>query len=228
MAVYDARYADAYRALYVDHPMWRDKHDLNLQIVRELLAPGARWLDLCCGQAWHFTQIAGVAKTGVDASAAQLARARADNPDAAFVEADVLACDVSDVGGTFDLVTCFWGAYGYLDDVARIRAFVDRAIAWTAEGGALYLELITPHTLAAFDASPFAIEHGCRVELRSHDGVAWSYHDAGGRHDLTSPPAELFEAALAPYFARVATRGVVTTMRQLVATGRSRERVIDR
>ena len=87
--LYGDDYAAVYRALYVDHPMWRDKHEMNVKIVRGLLRPGGAWLDTCCGQAWHFTQIDGVAKTGIDVSAAQLACARAANPGAVFVEAAV-------------------------------------------------------------------------------------------------------------------------------------------
>ena len=222
--LYDDRYGELYRELYIRHPQWRDKHELNLRIVGSLLRPGGTWLDACCGQAWHFTQVGGVAKTGIDLSAAQLAHARKGDPTATFLEGDVLEVELD---ARFDLVTCFWGAYSYLDDPARIAAFVRRAIAWTAPGGALYLELITPATLAAFNATAFAEATGSAVRLRSADGVAWSYRDPGGWHDLTSPPAAFFEALLAPCFRSVETRGVAATMVQLVAAGRSEERVID-
>jgi hypothetical protein len=215
--IYGEHYLDAYRALYIDHPGWRAKHELNLDIVRSLLPPGGSWLDTCCGQAWHFTQHGGGAKTGIDLSAAQLARARQDNPTATFLEADVLEVALD---ARFDLVTNFWGAYSYLNDHDRIAAFVRRAIEWTAPGGALYFELITPSTLEAFNASAFAEEHGAAVQLRSPDGVAWSYRDPGGWHDLTSPPAPFFEALLAPHFRTVEIRGSVTTLMQLVAAGR--------
>jgi SAM-dependent methyltransferase len=220
--LYGDRYSELYRALYVSHPQWRDKHELNLRIIRSLLRPGGAWLDTCCGQAWHFTSIDGVAKTGIDVSAAQLRHARRDNPAATFLEADVLdpALDAA-LDARFDLVTNFWGAYSYLDDRARIAAFVRRAIAWTAPGGALYFELITPGTLAVFNAIPFAEDTGSAVRLRSDDGVAWSYRDPGGWHELTSPPAAFFEALLAPHFRTVETRGVAATLVQLVATGRA-------
>lgn len=222
--LYGDRYSEIYRELYIHHPMWGGKHARNREIVRSLLPPppGGSWLDLCCGQAWHFAQVEGAAKTGVDVSAAQLAHARRDNPGAAFLEADVLdpALDAR-LGRRFDLVTSFWGAYSYLDDLERIAAFVRRAIGWTAPGGALYLELITPATLAAFNATPFAGDTGSAVELRSPDGVAWSYRDPGGRHALTSPPAPFFEALLAPCFRSVESRGTVATMVQLVAAGRT-------
>lgn len=218
-ALYGDGYSEVYRELYVRHPMWRDKHELNLRIVRSLLAPGGSWLDTCCGQAWHFTEVPGAARTGIDVSAAQLRHARRDNPDATFLEGDVLEVALD---ARFDLVTSFWGAYSYLDDHARIAAFVRRAITWTAPGGALYLELITPDTLAAFNATAFAADTGSAVRLRSADGVAWSYRDPGGWHDLTSPPAAFFEELLAPHFRSVEPRGVAATLVQLVAAGRQR------
>ena len=122
-------------------------------------------------------------------------------------------------------VTNFWGAYSYLDDHDRITAFVRRLIAWTAPGGALYLELITPATLAAFNALAFAASADAAVRLRSADGVMWSYRDPGGWHDLTSPPLETFEALLAPWFREVSVRGDVATMQQLVAVDRSAARL---
>jgi hypothetical protein len=217
--VYDDRYADLYRALYIEHPMWSDKHACNLRILGELLRPGGSWLDTCCGQAWHFAHAgAGVRCTGIDVSAAQLRRARRDNPAATFVEADVATVELG--AARFDLVTNFWGAYSYLDDHDRIAALVGRLRDWTAPGGALYLELITPATLAAFNAIPFAADTGSRTILRSDDGVRWSYQDPGGRHDLTSPEPAWFERWLGPWFDRVEIVGTVSTMQQLVATGR--------
>ena len=223
--LYDDAYSEVYRALYIDHPMWHDKHDTNSRLLGELLRPGASWLDTCCGQAWHFTQAGDGAKTGIDVSAAQLARARAANPDARFLEGDVLAVELPE---QFAVVTNFWGAYSYLDDLARITAFVHRLVDWTASGGSLYLELITPATLEAFNQTGFADNTGARVKLRSPDGVAWSYHDPGGWHDLTSPPVAAMHALLVPWFERVESRGLVATMDQLIATGRSDQRVIDR
>lgn len=217
--IYSDSYAEIYRQIYIDHPMWSEKHEVNIRNVRALLPPGGRWLDTCCGQAWHFTQLPEIAdKTGIDLSPAQLARARAANPRARFIEGDVLECDLH--GEQFDLVTNFWGSYSYLDDEERIAALVERMIGWCAPGGAVYLELITPETLAAFNATDFAADTDSQTILRSPDSVKWGYQDPGGYHDLTSPPAGFFDRLLRPWFDAVEGQEVVTTMRQLVATGK--------
>ena len=111
LEVYGDPTAALTRALHPP-PIWRDKHELNLRLVRSLVRPGGAWLDTCCGQAWHFTAVDGVVKTGIDLSAAQLVHARRDNPTATFLEADVLDVELD---ARFDLVSNFWGAYSYLD-----------------------------------------------------------------------------------------------------------------
>lgn len=217
--LYSASYAPIYRRIFIEHPQWRAKHQRNLEILRSLLSPESRWLDLLCGQAWHFSQLPEVgSRTGVDASAAQLAFARRECPAATFIEADVLSCDLE--AASFDVVTSFWGSYSYLDDPDRIARFVARMIEWTAPGGAVYLELITPETLLAFNRIAFAAETGSATELRSADATRWSFRDPAGVHRLTSPPIAFFRELLAPHFAVVELRGSVSTMKQLVARER--------
>ena len=217
--IYDERYADVYRALYIDHPMWKGKHQMNLEILASLLSPGCSWLDTCCGQAWHFAQVGPVVRqTGIDISAAQLCRARMGCPHATFIQGDVLEADLGP--GQFDVVTNFWGAYSYLDAPERIAAFVQRLVTWTAPKGAVYLELITPATLLAFNLADFAHDTGARTILRSDDGVRWSYQDPGGRHELTSPLASFFLRLLEPHFEHVEIVDTVVTMQQLVAVRR--------
>jgi SAM-dependent methyltransferase len=220
--LYDDSYAAIYRALYIDHPQWRDKHSCNVAIVRSLVSRQSSWLDTFCGQAWHFSQVGEVERRiGVDVSAAQLRAARHANPEAVFIEADVLAVDAGDLGGDgFDLVTCFWGSLSYLDGPGAIAAFLGRAAAWTAPGGSLYLELITPATLEAFNQSGFAAETGSRTGAGGAGEWAWSYDDPGGRHEMVSPPLGFFRERLAPWFEQVELRAMVATMQQLVATGR--------
>lgn len=220
-ALYNADYARIYRKLYIEDPQWRDKHALNLRIIRSLLGPRSSWLDTCCGQAWHFSQVSGGGeRTGIDISAAQLEVARRACPSARFIEADVLACDLA--GARFDLVTNFWGSYSYLADLERIEAFLDRLIDWVAPGGALYLELITPETLSAFNETEFAARAGSRV-IREDIGPGWSYQDPGGTHELLSPPRSFFRDRLAPWFGWVERRGTAATMEQLVAVDRAAE-----
>lgn len=201
--IYDRRYAEQYDSFYL-HP-WRPKHDLNVRHITPLLKSGRpdapAWLDLCCGQAWHFAQFPeSVGKLGVDASAAQLALARERNPDADFIEADVL--EVALEPGSFDLVTCFWAAYCYLGDADRIGRLLTRAVTWTRPGGSIYFEILLPSDLESFNDSEFAANTGFRVIAHSHDLSRWQYRDCGGWHEMFSPPVSFFTQTMAPYFTR--------------------------
>lgn len=226
-AIYDNAYADTYDALYL-HP-WPNKHRHNLatlaRILESLPSEGCRWLDLCCGQAWHFAQFpASIVKVGLDISPAQLRRARQRNPDASFIQGDVLQPNIlrpDFTGSAFDLVTSFWGAYCYLDDPVMIGTFVDKAISWTRRGGSVYLEILLAEMLESFNRSAFAGESGFRVTARSSDFSRWSYRDCGGEHLMTSPPLAFFTSRVEPFFESVNVNFDNGFMYHLVASRRT-------
>ena len=224
-AIYDRAYADRYEELYIQP--WQAKHEMNRRLLDMLMPrstrPDRRWLDLCCGQAWHFSCYPEVGwRLGVDLSPAQLQIARLRNPQAQFLCANVLEVTLPQV--SYDLVTCFWGAYCYLDDNQLIATLLQRMLAWTAPGGALYLELLTPDVLASFNASEFAQRTGFRVEPRSGDYTRWSYSDAGGHHLMTSPTREWFLEQLTGHFRDVRLHEDGGFMSHLVATGHCKSR----
>lgn len=222
VAIYDDAYADEYDSLYL-HP-WTAKHRLNLHNIERLLREirqkrSVSWLDLACGQAWHFTRVAQpVHKVGLDLSRAQLDKARSANPDARFVRGD-MSCSVFREA-SFDLITSFWGAYCYLNGIDRIRSFIRRVIDLTRGGGAIYLEVLLPENLETFNLSGYAERTGFRVSPRSPDYTRWSYQDAGGEHVMTSPPLELFIEPLSESFVRVEAEHDSGFMVHVIATGK--------
>jgi len=219
-SIYDDAYAERYDALYL-HP-WRGKHEVNQRHLARLLAampPRPRWLDLACGQAWHFSQFPdSIAKFGVDLSLAQLRRARRRSPAARFVQADMSRVAFPD--GAFDLVTAFWAGYCYLDDAARIEAFFRRAVGWIRPGGALYVEVLPPSHLASFNASRYAAATSFRVMSRTPGYEKWAYEDSGGIHEMTSPPVERFLEWLAPGFFTVESQFAGGFMVDVIARDR--------
>lgn len=218
---YDVDYARVYDELYL-HP-WPRKHRHNEATLRRVLGTlprrPRRWLDLACGQAWHFSRFPDdVEQLGVDRSPAQLELAARRAPHATFVQADI--SEVVFPQGRFDLVTNFWAAYAYLDDEAIIADLVRRAVGWIDTGGALYFELLLPDDLTTFNESEFARRTGFRVQPRSTDWRKWAYTDGGGVHDMTSPPVDLFLDALGSAFEHIETQHDGGFMVHLVATGR--------
>ncbi len=202
--IYGEAYAENYAALYIDP--WRLKHDLNVRTLAGLLSqrssPKVEWLDLACGQAWHFRQFAGLARmTGLDLSAAQLRHARKHSPEAMFICADVLRPPF--VRQSFDLVSNFWAGYCYLAGVEAIGSFLDVACNVLRPGGALYMEVLLARDLASFNNSNYAARTGFRVEPLTPDYVNWAYEDSGGRHIMTSPHLAFFEERLSGRFTSV-------------------------
>lgn len=216
---YDSGYAAEYPALYTDDPFWAPKHALNRRVLAALLrAPWCRsWIDLCCGQAPFFGDApAHVRCVGLDRSAAQLAGARSRHPWLELVEADVLDPDVL-AASRFSLVTSFWGAYSYLGSQHAVASMLRKMAAWLDVPGAIYVEVIDPTKLAAFNETSFARGHGFEVEVIDVPTGRWRYRDRGGVHELCSPPPDMFIRVLRGAGLAVEVVGDVQTMVQLVA-----------
>jgi ubiquinone/menaquinone biosynthesis C-methylase UbiE len=220
-SIYDERYAAEYPALYI--APWPRKHELNATNLSRILAalgPGQpSWLDIGCGQAWHFSMFPGRARgIGLDLSHAQLMRAKRNVPGADFVCADMVRAPLS--AASFDLVTNFWAGYCYLGTCERIGRLLRDITRWIRPGGALYLEVLLARDLESFNRSHFADATGFTVVPRSADYTAWSYFDTGGWHVMMSPPLEFFIDILTPQFEKIETNHDGAFIVHLVATER--------
>ena len=106
------------------------------------LTLGARVLELGCGAGVPDTQLLAerFRVTGVDISPGQIRRARANVPDAEFVEADLTALDFDP--SSYEAVAAFY----VLNHVARdlLAGLFDRIHSWLVPGG---------YFLAAFGTS---------------------------------------------------------------------------
>lgn len=213
--IYARGYCDAYAALYIDP--WPAKHEVNLAILDFLLdrGPQTRWLDLACGQAWHFAHLAGRAQmTGVDASAAQLAKARIAAPHATFVCEDLRT--FAPAPAAFDLITIFWGAYCYLSDWSQIAALLTKAVEALKPDGSIYIEVLPIDAIETFNRSRYAGKTGFRAR-RAAQSNHWIYRDSGGLHRMISPPMRCFEALFEGCFNSVRVHDDGCFMQHLVA-----------
>ena len=222
-ALYRPSYARDYPDLYLT--AWPAKHALNREIlggVLDELGPDPRWIDIACGQGWHFSQFPGRARmTGLDLSEAQLARARAATPDADFICGDM--AEAAFAPASFDLLTNFWGGYCYLADREAIAALWRRVLGWIAPGGALYVELLLAEDLASFNRSGFAARTGFSVVSRGSDFIEWGYEDSAGMHVMTSPPLSEALDIFGPAFRTVDVHHDGRFMTHVVARGRLEE-----
>jgi len=225
-ALYGPSYASDYPGLYLT--AWPAKHALNLEVLDGLLAqlgPDPRWIDIACGQGWHFSQFHGRARmTGLDLSQAQLAHARAATPDADFICGDM--AETQFAPASFDLLTNFWGGYCYLADREAIAALWRRVLGWIAPGGALYVELLLAEDLASFNRSGFAAKTGFSVNSRGSDFIEWAYEDSAGMHIMTSPPLSETLDIFRPAFRSVDVHQDGRFMTHVVAQGRLEDSII--
>ncbi|HEX2735554.1 MAG TPA: class I SAM-dependent methyltransferase [Polyangiaceae bacterium] len=228
-AIYSEEYAALYPSLYIQP--WAQKHALNVANLTRLLsaAPAIAptehakaqptWLDLACGQAWHFRQFPHRAHMlGVDSSAAQLMRAGKGAPWASFLQADIAGLELEPQ--SFDLITNFWAGYAYLGSHDRIGSLFTRATEWLKPGGSLYFEALVGRDLQSFNRSQFAQKMGFAVVPLSSDYSEWRYEDAGGSHVMTSPDLEFFLELLRPRFDDLQTHHDGAFMTHVIATGR--------
>lgn len=115
MTSYDG-FADLERRAWTDDTiasgyvaMFSSATNLAIPSIVSEVSPGARVLDLCCGQANASEALlqAGFSVVGADFSPEMLAHARQRLPDGEFVEAD--AQDLPFEDGDFDTVVCGFG-----------------------------------------------------------------------------------------------------------------------
>lgn len=219
--IYTPHYAEQYPGLYITP--WTYKHDLNVRnldnILRGLRRGSPRWLDLACGQAWHFAQFPNSARmVGIDISLAQLLQARRHVVNASLVCADMTT--VQFPPASFDLVTNFWAGYCYLGNPARITSLIRSAIEWLSLGGVMYIEVLLGRDLATFNRSAFSEQTGFVVRPRCDDFTEWEYEDIGGLHVMASPPLENLIDILSPRFSSIECKHDGSFMNHVIARDR--------
>jgi SAM-dependent methyltransferase len=132
-------------------PAERTAGEVNGIVGQLGLAPGARLLDLCCGQGRHAVPLAqlGYVVAGVDLSRALLARAAAAADGAAqavgLVAADMRRLPFAD--GSFDAVLNLFHAFGYLEDEAQDELVLAEVARVLAPGGRFLQELANREAL---------------------------------------------------------------------------------
>ena len=121
------------------------ERQVDLIIDRLELEPGAKILDLACGQGRHAIRLAqlGYDVTGLDLSEVLLERAKVD-AETAEVNVRWVRADMREIpfGAEFDAVINIFTAFGYLEDDAQDLDVLRSVARCLVPGGALLLETI--------------------------------------------------------------------------------------
>ena len=132
-------------------PDERTAAEVNAVVERLGLEPGARLLDLCCGQGRHAVPLAqlGYQVTGLDLSRPLLdqaaALAAADGQHLGLVQADMRRLPFADA--SFDAVLNLFNAFGYLEDDAQDELVLHEVARVLRPGGRFLQELANREAL---------------------------------------------------------------------------------
>lgn len=202
LALYDQTMAHSYEAKYIHALQCVPEVEFEISMIKSLLRPKCRWLDVACGTGFFLSRFPKVERAGLDLSPAMLAEAKKANPDIPLIKGTYLE-ERPDWVDHWDLVTCMWFAYGYVETIRDIDRLIANLAAWTAPQGVCFLPYCDLEALCtvAIPHLPMTVFPG-RVRISS---VIWSYdEDTGKIHEnMLAPCAEYLIEVFARYFRTV-------------------------
>lgn len=232
LELYDGTYAAAYDERFIFDQDYLPCARFEVEVLGHLLQASDSWLDAACGTGYFLSQFPGAARAGFDLSASMLKVARGKNPDAQFLEEGDFRSEYPEWTGKWDLVSCMWCAYTYVESVTEINRVIRNLARWTSSGGACFLPLCDlEDVLTSRQNLPRCIPD---IEIFGGptyvNAVVWSYVDTKHkkRHEnLVSPHIELLIDLFRETFSRVEIiyyppypRSIPGQRKALIATGK--------
>ncbi len=223
--LYDEGYAASYdgRFLLADRP--KPDADFEVSVLRQLLRDHSPWLDVGCGTGYFLGRFPGFERAGIDLAPAMVARARAANPDAMFIDERSFLDDCADWHGVWRLVSCTWGAYQYLGSIWEVEQLIDNVVQWTAGDGGFFIPVLDLEEIRG-QTIPYeapAEPWGGTIALT---GFTWTWDEptTHKRHQhLVAPHVEHLVRLLTPHFRKIEIIRYPSSPRKaIVATGRDR------
>lgn len=209
LSVYDEWYADTYDDRFLTgHPWVRNLAEYGVEVIRALLPPGGRWLDVCCGTGWHLSQLPDVEREGLDLSPAMVARAREVNPGVTITEGSYLD-PLPELKERFDLVTSLWLGYQFVDSLKDLELAVSNMASWVAPDGALFMHVADCEDVGRGTILPWEDPEtpvfGDSLFITS---ITWTWRESNGRiqQDLVAPQLQRMVNIIARDFEEIEVR----------------------
>ena len=198
--LYDREYAEKYNERFLIGDPYRQTTEHECVLLMELLSGASSWLDVACGTGYMLSRFPQMVRCGLDISPAMLDVARRDNPGVELILGDFLSSRPEWVG-RWDVVSCMWQAYSYVDTVKEVGRLIGNLAAWTAPGGSCFMPICDLEVLCGYEI-PF------RRWLDTADGtlqieaVVWSCLEPTGRRhvNLVTLHRERFVEEFKEYF----------------------------
>lgn len=208
--IYSEAYAQEYNQKFLLNEASKKNADFEEETIKSLLSEignGATWLDVACGTGYFLSCFPDVERAGLDISPAMLKVAKQANPDALFVQGDYRD-KRPQWEGKWDLVTCMWWAYSYVESLSELEKVVENFANWTSKRGICFLPVCDPMELGAGELKlPYISKHvGEAGGYYQFEGVIWSWIDeeSGKRHlNLLAPQLDYMLSLFKKYFEQV-------------------------
>jgi SAM-dependent methyltransferase len=201
--LYDDEYAEQYNDRFLLADVYRQTTQVETDLLARFLGNASSWLDVGCGTGYMLSRFPSVRRCGLDLSPAMLRVAVRANPGTEFVAGDFLA-ERPEWHGKWDLVTCMWQAYCYLDTVDEVALLIRNLAAWTAVGGTCFVPLCDLERFCA-QSVPFRRPLDTADGALQIDAIVWSCLEPTGRKhvNLIAPHRNLLIEEFEPFFSSV-------------------------
>ncbi|MBD2451337.1 tetratricopeptide repeat protein [Nostoc sp. FACHB-152] len=207
LEVYDANYAQEYNHKFLLNDFSKENANFEQETIRKLLGEfgeSAKWLDVACGTGYFLSRFPNIERAGLDISPGMLNVAKQANPNALFVQGDYRD-KRPQWEGKWDLVSCMWWAYCYVESLSELETVVENLADWTSEQGVCFLPICIPEGLGTGELKmpyicPNVGGNGGNVQF---EGVIWSWIDeeAGKQHlNMFAPQVEYLLALFKKHF----------------------------
>jgi len=211
LALYDGAYADTYEDKFLHSDTTRSDTAHELKLLAKLLGDTSpqppppegkspTWLDVACGTGYFLSHFPKIQREGLDLSPGMLEAARKANPEVTFHERSFLDA-IPEWHGRWDLVSCMWYAYGYVQSISDIETLIANLASWTAPNGRCFVPLADPRLIAGVNL-PFRVPSALPGEIHV-TGILWSYKDENGTSvhaHMLAPQVEWMEEQFGKYF----------------------------
>ena len=203
-------YDDAFAADYDERFLltWWGEQGVAFEVgaIRDALGSDGRLLDVACGTGFVLSQFPTHQRAGLDLSPAMLARAQARpaNHAVALRTGDYREGQ-SDWIGQWDVVSCMWFAYCYVDTVTQVDTVIDNLARWAKPSGAVFLPVCDPEGIGLdpirYRKPPGEFSSEMRVT-----SFTWSWDDSvthKWHHHLVAPHLEYLIELFSRHFLNI-------------------------
>lgn len=208
--VYDRNYAQNYNQRFLLNDLSKIDADFERETIAQLLneiGESPRWLDVACGTGYFLSCFPEVERSGLDISPAMLETARQANPNIPLIQGDYRD-KRPQWEGKWDLVSCMWLAYGYVESLSELDRVVENFANWTSDRGICFVPFTAPQELATGELHiPYECPNqGENAGIIRFEGVVWTWIDEemGTQHrNMFAPQLEYMLALFGRYFEKV-------------------------